>query len=130
MLRDRRLRLVAFAVALASGPSAGTEATAPGGFGGGWIAAVDVPILKDGGTAHFDLQQQGSELSGFYSGRFGRVPVSGTAREGSVVLRFVIEVEGQPIPVTYSGELDEGDLWGSVRFGEAASGTFVATRAR
>lgn len=90
-----------------------------------WLVQVD---LGGGGTGQvtLDLEQEGSAVSGTYSGSYGqRVPLSGTAEGGRLTLSFPNEQVGE---ISYDGVLGADTVWGSVTYGTRFDGTFEGYR--
>lgn len=87
-----------------------------------WIMTVETP--QGSGSPSFDLQQEGDQLSGTYSGRFGEFPVKGTVTGN----RFVIEYESSGTLVKYMGEVTGDKVKGEVDYGSYGGGTFIGER--
>lgn len=91
---------------------------------GTWLLAVDLGS-GGGGQVTFVLEQEGSAISGTYSGSYGTlVPLSGTAEDGRIRLSFTTEGVGE---ITYDGAMVADTMRGSVTYGDVASGTFEGT---
>jgi hypothetical protein len=90
------------------------------GVTGTWVLSVDLG-RRGSGNATFVLEQEGSSITGTYTGAMGRrVEVSGTAEDGTVELSFD-SAEGV---VTYEGTLDGITMSGKCVYGDLAEGTF------
>lgn len=77
------------------------------------------------------IEQNGEDLSGSYSSAtLGNADITGTVSGSDVTISFTAEMQGQAIPVTYSGTIDdEGVISGNMDLaGGLATGTFTATK--
>ena len=89
------------------------------GVTGTWVFSVDIPTGS--GNATLVLEQEGSSITGTYSGVMGdRVPVTGTAEEGVVKL-FLASDEGL---VSYEARLEGITMEGTCVYGDRGAGTF------
>ncbi len=89
------------------------------GVTGTWVFSVDIPTGS--GNATLVLEQEGSTVTGTYSGVMGeRVPVTGTAEEGVVKLFFASD-EGL---VSYEARLEGITMEGTTVYGDRGAGTF------
>jgi hypothetical protein len=90
------------------------------GVTGTWVLAVDLGRVGSG-KAKFVLNQEGSAITGTYTGAMGtRVDVSGTAEDGRVELFFDSD-EGV---ITYEGTIEGIRMEGTCVYGELGEGTF------
>jgi hypothetical protein len=91
---------------------------------GTWSAAV---MLDAGsGTATFVFQQQGTALSGTYSGVLGDAKVTGTVMGDKVEWSFD---GGQAGKVSFQGTLDgPAKIKGTAEYGLLGKGTFTAEK--
>jgi hypothetical protein len=94
---------------------------------GTWSFQVDTDMGS--GTPTFTFKQEGSKLSGTYSGALGEAPVTGKIDGAKVEFWFEASPTGEKITVKYSGTI-EGDnkMKGSVDLGGQAKGTFTAEK--
>lgn len=77
------------------------------------------------------LEQSGTTVTGSYSSQaLGQSDVSGDVDGESVTIRFTAALQGQSIPVVYTGTLrDDGKLAGRLDIADGMlTGTFTATR--
>ena len=77
------------------------------------------------------LQQEGEAIRGTYSSEtLGENRVRGSVSGSEVTISFSADVQGQSIPVTYRGTIDEnGAMSGSLDIADGMmTGTFTATR--
>jgi hypothetical protein len=79
-------------------------------------------------TQRFDLKQQGEGLTGSYAGKFGESKVTGTVKDSAIEFEMRV-IEGDRIlTVHYTGTATEDGIKGTVTFGDAGKGTWVASR--
>lgn len=79
-------------------------------------------------TQKFELKQQGEDLSGVYAGKFGESKVTGTVKDSAVEFEMRV-IEGDRIlAVHYTGTATDDGIKGTVTFGDAGKGTWVASR--
>ena len=90
---------------------------------GTWSA--DVVLDAGSGTATFVLKQEGTALSGTYTGALGEAKVTGSINGDDVTWSFESPDAGK---VVYKGKLDGGKIKGTVEYGELGKGNFTATK--
>jgi hypothetical protein len=79
-------------------------------------------------TQKFDFKQKGEELSGVYAGKFGESKVSGTVKDSAVDFEMRVIEDGRILMVHYTGVAADNEIKGTVTFGDAGKGTWVASR--
>ncbi len=85
----------------------------------------EVVLDAGSGSPTFDFTQTGETLTGMYHGQFGEAKLAGTVKGDKVDFTF----GGAMGTVKYSGTLDgEKKMKGSVDYGDAGKGTFIATK--
>ena len=91
---------------------------------GTWNAQVEVGGQT--GSPTFVLKQDGSNLTGTYSGALGEAPITGTIKDNKVTITF--EVQGNTIK--YNGTVNSAgtQMEGTADYAGQASGTFKATK--
>ncbi len=89
---------------------------------GRWNMSVTTP--HGAGTPSFDLMQEGDQLSGTYTGRFGEFPVTGSVKGN----QFEIRYDSSGVLIKYIGESDGATAEGKVDFGSFGSGTFTGKK--
>ena len=95
------------------------DGTLRNGVTGTWVFSVDIPTGS--GNATLVLEQEGSSITGIYSGAMGnRLPVTGTSEDGVVKLFFASD-EGL---VSYEGRLEGITMEGTCVYGDRGEGTF------
>ncbi len=89
------------------------------GVTGTWVLAVDLP--GGSGNARFVLEQEGTTITGRYSGAMGsRIAVTGTVEDGTVKLFFP---SGAGL-ITYEGSIEGITMTGTCDYGDRGEGTF------
>lgn len=79
-------------------------------------------------TQKFDLKQNGEALSGVYAGKFGESKVSGTVKDSAVDFEMRVIENEHILTVHYTGTETDDGIKGTVTFGDAGKGTWVASR--
>ena len=92
---------------------------------GTWNANVN--LGGQGGSPTFTLKQDGTKLTGTYSGALGEAPLHGTITDVDVSFDF----EFQGATIHYAGKLDANGtkITGTCDYPQLGSGTFTATKA-
>ncbi len=118
MRRVRTLFLALGFLALIAVPVSGQDVT------GTWVLSVDLGP-GGGGDATFVLEQEGTTVTGTYSGALGEgVEVSGTAEDGRV--RFTFEsLAGE---IIYRGTVEGTTMEGTCIYGLLGDGTFEGSK--
>ena len=92
---------------------------------GTWVLSVDLGAAG-GGDATFVLMQDGTAITGTYSGAVGDgVEVTGTAENGVVKFMFVSDLAGE---VTYEGTIEGTTMKGTCIYGDLGEGTFEGSK--
>lgn len=120
------IALWALLITLAVSPGAAEAQT---DLSGTWQMAVNT----DNGLTNptMTLSQEGSTLTGSYSSEaLGESDVRGSVDGNNVTITFTASLQGQSIPVVYSGTIGEdGGLSGTLDIADGMlTGTFTATR--
>jgi len=79
-------------------------------------------------TQKFELKQSGEGLSGTYAGKFGESKVTGTVKDSAVEFEMRIIENERIVTVHYTGTASDDGIKGTVTFGDAGKGTWVASR--
>ena len=118
----RRVRTLSFALgflALVAVPVSGQDVT------GTWVLSVDLGA-GGAGDATFVFEQEGTAITGTYSGAFGTgVEVSGTVEDGEIMFTFQADQVGE---ITYNGTIEGDSMTGTVIYGDLADGTFEGSK--
>lgn len=101
---------------------------APVDVTGKWLFTVTTDAGT--GTPTVTLKQRGDSLTGHYSSQaLGEADLTGTVKDRMLTFRFVADVQGTSLAITYTGTVEATDvLKGTVDIGGQASGTFTAKR--
>ena len=114
----RKVLSLSFALgflALAAVPVSGQDVT------GTWVLEVELGA-NPGGVATFVLVQEGTVITGTYSGGVGDgLEVTGTVEDGRITLVFLSDLAGE---VTYEGTIEGTTMKGECFYGDLGSGTF------
>ena len=122
-------RLGVLAVALGLAALAPEGVTAQADVSGAWA----LEVTTDNGVTHptVTFEQNGASLTGHYSSEaLGENRVTGSVDGSSVNWSFEADLQGQGVPVTYRGTVDEdGRMSGTLDIADGMlTGTFTATR--
>ena len=79
-------------------------------------------------TQKFDLKQSGEGLSGVYAGKFGESKITGTVKDAAVEFEMRVIENERILTVHYIGTATDDGIKGTVTFGDAGKGTWVASR--
>jgi hypothetical protein len=109
---------------LALPASAGAQDTAA--LSGLWTVSVVSPEGQH--PVAMAVAEQDGRLVGVLSGAAGQVPVEGTRTAEAVSLRFSVNYEGAPLPITLTAKPGGDSLSGAADFGGQAQGTWTASR--
>jgi hypothetical protein len=118
--------------AAASTPAApaatSTSTAAPASLTGTWNVSLELPNIS--ATPTMVLKQDGEKLTGDYvSQQYGKFPLTGTVKGSDVTIAYAMNVEGNALNVNWAGKIDkDGNIAGTVNFGDMMNGTFSATR--
>lgn len=122
-------RILGITIAVASLMLAPSAVSAQVSVAGTWT----LEVTTDNGVTHptVVLQQEGATLTGEYSSEaLGRAAVQGSVEGAKATFTFSGSIQGQSIPVRYTGTLGEdGRLTGTLDIADGMlTGTFVGTR--
>ena len=87
---------------------------------GKWSVTLEMQAAT--ATPTIELIQEGEKLSGVYvSGRYGKVPLSGSIKGRALAFSFTLNVEGSELTMTYKGEVaaDYQSMKGVAALGDA-----------
>ena len=79
-------------------------------------------------TQKFELKQQGEGLTGVYAGKFGESKVTGSVKDSTVEFEMRVIENERILTVHYTGTATDDGIKGTVTFGDAGKGTWVASR--
>lgn len=89
---------------------------------GTWILAVELDAGS--GDATLVLVQEGTDITGSYSGALGEQDVTGTIEGDKVELGF----DSEAGRIIYTGTLDGDSYEGTCEYGQLGAGTFAGSR--
>ncbi len=89
---------------------------------GTWVAAVEV--AGQAGAPRFTFEQEDDAVAGTYTGLLGEQKVTGKVTGDKIRFEFTTD-QGQ---VVYTGRIDGNAMEGDVKYGDAFSGTWSATK--
>jgi hypothetical protein len=90
---------------------------------------LTVKMSAGTGTPTLVLQQDGENLTGTYTGRFGASPIKGTLKGNAIEFSFTVTGPmGGSGDVTYQGTVDGASMSGTVNLGPMGDGTFTGTK--
>jgi hypothetical protein len=121
----------------ASGPWSATRRKEPAAAGapasgdavnisGSWIFTVETD--QGSGSPSFTFKQDGEKLAGTYKGMFGEAPIDGAVKGKEIKFSFKVSGGGMEGTMVYTGTIEKDTMKGSVKLGEAATGTWTAKR--
>jgi uncharacterized pyridoxal phosphate-dependent enzyme len=99
----------------------------PAAIGGAW--AITVRYLRGEGMQKLTLEQSGGEVTGMQHGEFYNGTLQGRIRGDTVELHSVMEVPGNDIHWTFTGNVSGNSMSGAVNMGEYGPATWMAVRA-
>jgi len=91
---------------------------------GAWQFSLVTPTTK--GSPSFEFKQEGESLSGTYSGKFGKAPISGTVKGDEV--EFSFQAPNATGKFHYKGTIEGGSMKGDFELEGSEKGTFTATK--
>ena len=99
---------------------------APVDVSGTWLFQVETGAGS--GTPTMTLKQNGSKLTGHYSGQLGEAELTGTVKGNAVEFSFDVAPEGNALHIVYSGTAEKDSMKGKVTLADLAEGTFTAKK--
>jgi hypothetical protein len=94
---------------------------------GTWI--FEVETQAGSGTPTFVFKQEGTLLTGTYSGALGEAKVKGTVDGDKIDFSFEADLGGTTAKVRYTGTIESASkMKGKAQFGELGDGTFTGTK--
>jgi hypothetical protein len=92
--------------------------------------AFEVQTDAGGGTPTVTFKQEGEKLTGHYSSsNLGEADLTGTVKGQEIAFSFDGQVQGQTVPVTYNGTIENASsMAGRMSIGGAVGGTFKAKK--
>jgi hypothetical protein len=127
--------LVALAIAAALGASAASYATPwqdqenpTPDVTGKWTMTLEMSMGS--ATPALELKQDGANLTGTYTGRYGTFKLQGARKGRAIMFSFNMNAEGQDVMMSFSGEVAEDgqSMKGTASLGEMGHATWSARR--
>jgi hypothetical protein len=70
---------------------------------GKWILALEIQGTT--ATPSLDLKVDGEKVTGFYEGRYGKFPLSGTIKKHALQFTFTMNADGTEAVMAFAGEV-------------------------
>ncbi|HEY5808492.1 MAG TPA: hypothetical protein VIT67_11015 [Povalibacter sp.] len=115
-----------FIALLASACLPGSAFASDVNVAGQWDLTVETQMGV--GTPHFNLEQQGSTVTGTYKGQFGEAPVSGEVKGRQLRLSLKVSAQGTDYEIVYTGTVEGETIRGQVSLGGVDRGSFTGKR--
>jgi hypothetical protein len=95
---------------------------------GKWAMTLEMSMGT--ATPALDLKQDGSKITGTYTGRYGTFALEGTLKDHTIQFSFQMSAEGQGQTLSFTGEVaaDAQTMKGTAVLGEMGDATWSATR--
>ncbi len=124
----RAVAALALAVTLSDGGQAAAQSKVD--VTGTW--AFDVNTDAGAGASTVTFKQDGERLTGHYSGTtLGEADLTGTVKGQAVEFSFSVNIQGNPLDVSYRGTAEGQDaMKGSLTITAIGNGTFTAKRTK
>jgi hypothetical protein len=99
----------------------------PGSISGTWDLSVTFGERSTQPVAH--IKQDGTKLSGTYTGLMGTVPIQGTVNGTDIIFKVAIKSGKETVTLTYNGTIvDKASMNGTLTFGQLGEGTWTAKK--
>jgi hypothetical protein len=95
---------------------------------GKWIVTLEMSMGT--ATPDLELKQDGTKITGTYTGRYGSFPLEGSLNGKVITFSFTMSAEGQSVTMTYTGEVaaDALSMKGTASLGEMGDATWSAKK--
>ena len=95
---------------------------------GKWTMTLEMSMGT--ATPSLDLKQDGTKVTGTYTGRYGTFPLEGTLKDRAIQFSFEMGAEGETITMSFAGEVaaDAQTMKGTASLGEMGDATWSAKR--
>ena len=95
---------------------------------GPWVLSLQ--MSQGAATPALELKQDGTTLTGTYTGRYGAFPLQGTVKGRTVEFGFSMSADGTPVQMGFKGEVaaDGQTMKGTASLGELGEAAWSATR--
>ncbi len=125
------LALVAVAVSAAASPQdkqKPPEKKSELNVTGKWAMTMEMSMGT--ATPALELKQDGTKITGSYTGRYGTFPLEGTLKDRTIQFTFQMGAEGQTVSMSFAGEVaaDGQSMKGTASLGEMGDASWTAKR--
>ena len=95
---------------------------------GKWTMTLEMSMGT--ATPALELKQNGTAITGTYTGRYGKFELQGTLKERTIQFSFTMGAEGQTVTMSFTGEVatDGQSMKGTADLGEMGEATWSAKR--
>jgi hypothetical protein len=95
---------------------------------GKWVVTLEMGMGT--ATPELDLKQDGTKVTGTYTGRYGSFPLEGSLKGRVIAFSFTMAAEGQSMTMSYTGEVaaDAQSMKGTASLGEMGDATWSAQK--
>jgi hypothetical protein len=123
--------VLATAVAFASGPVQDKQKPQEKkdlNVTGKWAMSLEMSMGT--ATPALELKQDGTKITGSYTGRYGTFPLEGTLKDRAIQFAFQMGAEGQTVTMTFSGEVaaDGQSMKGTASLGDMGDASWTAKK--
>jgi hypothetical protein len=102
--------------------------TASVNVAGKWTMTMEMSMGT--ATPSLDLKQDGTTITGTYTGRYGTFALEGTLKDRVIQFTFQMGAEGETVTMSFSGEVaaDAQTMKGTASLGEMGDATWSAKK--
>ncbi len=95
---------------------------------GKWTITMEMSMGT--ATPSLELKQDGTKITGSYTGRYGTFPLEGTLKDRNIEFSFQMGAEGQTVTMSFAGEVaaDGQTMKGTASLGEMGDATWTAKK--
>jgi hypothetical protein len=95
---------------------------------GKWTMTMEMSMGT--ATPSLELKQDGTKITGNYTGRYGTFPLEGTLKERAIQFSFQMGAEGETVTMSFAGEVaaDGQTMKGTASLGEMGDATWSAKK--
>ncbi len=95
---------------------------------GKWTITMEMSMGT--ATPSLELKQDGTKITGSYTGRYGTFPLEGTLKDRNIEFSFQMGAEGQTVTMSFAGEVaaDGQTMKGTASLGEMGDATWSAKK--
>jgi hypothetical protein len=95
---------------------------------GKWTMTMEMSMGT--ATPSLDLKQDGTKITGTYTGRYGTFALEGTLKDRAIQFTFQMGAEGETVTMSFAGEVaaDAQTMKGTASLGEMGDATWSAKK--